>query len=75
VVVIDMLNTYRHEDAELLVPNVALYTALDANVRHFSVVVAPDAVAHIDPEIGDAALTMMHKNMHAEIVPAEKCLH
>ncbi len=52
-----------------------LYTALDAYVRHFSVVVAPDAVAHIDPELGDAALTMMHKNMHAEIVPAEKCLH
>jgi nicotinamidase-related amidase len=52
-----------------------LYTALDAYVRHFSVVVAPDAVAHIDPALGDAALTMMHKNMHAQIVPAEKCLH
>jgi nicotinamidase-related amidase len=51
-----------------------LYTALDAYVRHFSVVVAPDAVAHIDPELSDAALTMMHKNMHAEVVPAEKCL-
>jgi nicotinamidase-related amidase len=51
-----------------------LYTALDAYVRHFSVIVAPDAVAHIDPELGDAALTMMHKNMHAEIMPAEKCL-
>jgi nicotinamidase-related amidase len=51
-----------------------LYTALDAYVRHFSVVVAPDAVAHIDPELRDAALTMMQKNMHAEIVPAEKCL-
>ena len=52
-----------------------LYTALDAYVRHFSVVVAPDAVAHIDPELSDAALTMMHKNMHAEIVSAEKCLN
>jgi nicotinamidase-related amidase len=51
-----------------------LYTALDAYVRHFSIVVAPDAVAHIDPELRDAALTMMDKNMHAEIVPAEKCL-
>ena len=51
-----------------------LYTALDAYVRHFSVVVVPDAVAHIDPELSDAALTMMHENMHAEIVPAEKCL-
>jgi nicotinamidase-related amidase len=51
-----------------------MYTALDAYVRHFSVVVAPDAVAHIDPELGDAALTMMHRNMHAEIMPAGKCL-
>lgn len=51
-----------------------LYTALDAYVRHFSVVVPPDAVAHIDPELRDAALTMMNKNMHAEIVPANKCL-
>ena len=24
--------------------------------------------------LSDAALTMMHKNMHAEIIPAEKCL-
>jgi nicotinamidase-related amidase len=52
-----------------------LYTALDAYVRHFDVVVAPDAVAHIDPELGDAALTMMQKNMHAEIMPMENCLH
>jgi nicotinamidase-related amidase len=51
-----------------------LYSALDAHVRHFDVVVVPDAVAHIDPELSDAALTMMHKNMHAELVPAEKCL-
>jgi nicotinamidase-related amidase len=51
-----------------------LYTALDAYVRHFEVVVPPDAVAHIDAEPGDAALKMMEKNMHAEIVPAEKCL-
>jgi nicotinamidase-related amidase len=51
-----------------------LYTALDAYVRHFDVVIPPDTVAHIDPELSDAALSMMHKNMHAEIVPAEKCL-
>jgi len=36
--------------------------------------VPPDGVAHVDPVLGDAALTMMDKNMHAEIVPAEKCL-
>jgi nicotinamidase-related amidase len=51
-----------------------LYSALDAYVRHYDVVAASDAVAHIEPELGDAALTMMHKNMHAEIVPARKCL-
>jgi nicotinamidase-related amidase len=50
-----------------------LYSALDAYVRHLSVVVPPDAVAHIDPELGDAALKMMHRNMSAEIVPAAKC--
>jgi nicotinamidase-related amidase len=51
-----------------------LYSALDAYVRHYSVVVPPDAVAHIEPELNDAALTMMQKNMHAEIVPAAECL-
>ena len=51
-----------------------LYSALDAYVRHFSFIIPPDCVANIDPELGDAALTMMHKNMHAELVPAGKCL-
>jgi nicotinamidase-related amidase len=50
------------------------YTALDAYVRHFTVVVPPDAVAHIDADLGDAALKMMHRNMSAEIVPAAECL-
>ncbi|OBI79952.1 cysteine hydrolase family protein [Mycobacterium sp. E740] len=51
-----------------------LYTALDAYVRHFPVVVPPDAVAHIDPELSDAALTMMKSNMSAEITPVAECL-
>ena len=51
-----------------------LYTALDAYVRHFPVTVPPDAVAHIDADLGKAALRMMEENMRAEIVPAEKCL-
>jgi nicotinamidase-related amidase len=51
-----------------------LYTALDAYVRHFPVIVPPDAVAHIDADLGEAALRMMERNMDAEIVPAEKCL-
>ncbi|OBK77297.1 cysteine hydrolase family protein [Mycobacterium sp. 1274761.0] len=51
-----------------------LYTALDAYVRHFPVVIPPDAVAHIDPELRDAALTMMKLNMDADIISASKCL-
>ena len=52
-----------------------LYTALDAYVRHFQVIVPPDAVAHIEAELGTAALRMMEENMRAEIVPAAKCLN
>jgi nicotinamidase-related amidase len=51
-----------------------LYTALDAYVRHFPMIVPPDAVAHIDPELSDAAMTMMHRNMDAEILTVDKCL-
>ncbi|OBB13609.1 isochorismatase [Mycolicibacterium setense] len=51
-----------------------LYTALDAYVRHFDVVVPADAVAHIDAELGKAALQMMERNMSAEILPAAECL-
>jgi nicotinamidase-related amidase len=51
-----------------------LYTALDAYVRHFGMTVPPDGVAHIDAELGEAALRMMHDNMRADIVPAEQAL-
>jgi nicotinamidase-related amidase len=51
-----------------------LYTALDAYVRHLQVVVPPDAVAHVEADLGKAALRMMEENMRAEIVAAEKCL-
>jgi nicotinamidase-related amidase len=44
-----------------------LYSALDAYVRHYQVVVPPDAVAHIDEQLADAALQMMERNMGAEI--------
>ena len=47
-----------------------LYSGLDAYVRHYSVCVPSDAVAPIDPELGDAALEMMRRNMRAEIVTA-----
>ena len=51
-----------------------LYSALDAYVRHFQVVVATDAVAHIDAELGAAACTMMERNMSAELTTAADCL-
>lgn len=51
-----------------------LYSALDAYVRHFPVVIPADAVAGIDPELSDAALTMMERNMSAEITTAAECL-
>jgi nicotinamidase-related amidase len=51
-----------------------LYSALDGYVRHFDVAVARDAVAHIDAELGDAALKMMERNMKATVLPAAECL-
>jgi nicotinamidase-related amidase len=51
-----------------------LYSALDAYVRHFSVVIPTDAVAGIDAELNDAALTMMERNMDAELTTAAECL-
>jgi nicotinamidase-related amidase len=51
-----------------------LYTALDAYVRHIPVVIPTDAVAHIDAELGAAALRMMEANMDAELTSAADCL-
>jgi nicotinamidase-related amidase len=47
-----------------------LYSALDAYVRHFEVAVVPDAVAHIDPDLAQAALRMMERNMRAHVIKA-----
>ncbi len=44
-----------------------LYSALDAHIRHLDVVVAVDAVAHIDASLAEAALRMMERNMSAEL--------
>jgi nicotinamidase-related amidase len=51
-----------------------LYSALDAYVRHYRVVIPRDAVAHIHPNLAEAALTMMARNMRAEVVPASRAL-
>jgi nicotinamidase-related amidase len=47
-----------------------LYSALDAYVRHHHVSVPRNAVAHIDGDLADAALTMMERNMDAWVGPA-----
>ena len=44
-----------------------LYSALDAYIRGYEMLVPPDAVAHIDGELAEAALKMMESNMHAEL--------
>lgn len=44
-----------------------LYSALDAYVRHFDVVVPRDCVAHIHPDLAEAACRMMEVNMRARL--------
>jgi nicotinamidase-related amidase len=51
-----------------------LYSALDAYVRHYEVRVVRDAVACIEPDLGAAALTMMARNMRAQVAEASRCL-
>lgn len=51
-----------------------LYSALDAHIRHLSVTVAEDAVAHIHQDLADSALRMMKINMGARVVPAAAAL-
>jgi nicotinamidase-related amidase len=46
------------------------YSALDAHLRGYDVIVPPDAVAHIDGDLAKAALRMMELNLHAELTPA-----
>jgi nicotinamidase-related amidase len=51
-----------------------LYSALDAYIRHFDVVVPRDAVAHIHADLAEAALRMMEINMDAEVVDVAELL-
>jgi nicotinamidase-related amidase len=44
-----------------------LYSALDAYVRNFEVVIPRNAVAHIQADLADAALRMMAENMRADV--------
>lgn len=49
-----------------------LYSALDAHIRHLHVTVPSDAVAGIHPELAEAALEMMRRNMGATVVKADE---
>lgn len=49
-----------------------LYSALDAHIRHMSLTVPQDAVAHIHPDLARAALRMMERNMGARVCAAER---
>ncbi len=51
-----------------------LYTALDAYIRHFDLVIPRDAVAHIHEDLADAALRMMEVNMRAEVLDAQAAI-
>ena len=48
-----------------------LYSALDAYIRHFQVVIPRDAVAHIHEHLADASLELMERNMSAEVTTAD----
>ncbi|MGA4544158.1 isochorismatase family cysteine hydrolase [Uniformispora flossi] len=49
-----------------------LYSAIDAHVRHFRIVVPRDAVAHIHPDLADAALRMIELNLDARVCPEDQ---
>lgn len=71
---LDRLKTKRLVLTGQVTEQCILYSALDGYIRHYDVVVPPDAVAHIDEELGAAALKMMERNMDADMLPAAQCL-
>lgn len=71
---LNRLETKRLVIAGQVTEQCILYTALDAYVRHFPVVIATDAVAGIDAGLAEAACKMMERNMSAELTTAADCL-
>ncbi|MGV9993618.1 cysteine hydrolase family protein [Streptomyces sp. NPDC003374] len=51
-----------------------LYSALDAHIRHFDVIVPKNAVAHIHEDLARAALRMMERNMGARVCESHEIL-
>ena len=49
-----------------------LYSALDAYVRHYEIVVPSNAVAHIHHDLAGAALRMMQLNMSAHVTSGHR---
>ncbi|WP_406099384.1 cysteine hydrolase family protein [Streptomyces sp. NBC_01013] len=47
-----------------------LYSALDAHIRHMRLTIPEDGVAHIHPDLAQAALRMMERNMGARVCAA-----
>jgi nicotinamidase-related amidase len=50
-----------------------LYSALDAYIRHIDTAIPRDALAHIFGDLAEASMTMMERNMHAEVCDASDC--
>lgn len=71
---LNRLETKRLVIAGQVTEQCILYTALDAYVRHFPVVIATDAVAGIDAGLAEAACKMMERNMSAELTTVADCL-
>lgn len=49
-----------------------LYSALDAHIRHLKVTVPHDATAAIHPDLADAALRMMERNMNTDVTTVDE---
>jgi nicotinamidase-related amidase len=75
---LDHLLKIKEIEAVILIGQVTeqciLYSALDAYIRGFELCIPHDAVIPIDPELGDAALKMMERNMSADIVAASDAI-
>ena len=68
LIVVEMLNTYEHEDAELLTESVA-----EAVGPMSDPVTGPtDAVPQIHKPLADSAFEIMRRNMDAELVRSEE---
>lgn len=71
---LDLYDTERLVLTGQVTEQCVLYTALDAHVRGYDIVVVTDAVVSSEPHLGRAALEMIEKNMHGDLVTTEDFL-